>query len=130
MLETSWRALEDAGIDAERLKGSRTGVYAGISNYDNRGLILDAAEDAEPAGSAANLHAVTGTSFNTAIGRVAFALGLEGPAMAVDTACSLSLVAMHQAVSGLQRSETDLALAGFHSSAPSTRGSSDSRSEL
>ena len=52
------------------------------------------------------------SSFNTAIGRVAFALGLEGPAMAVDTACSLSLVAMHQAVSGLQRSETDLALAG------------------
>ena len=112
MLETSWRALEDAGVDAERLKGSRTGVYAGISNYDYRELILDAAEDAEPAGSAANLYAVTGTSFNTAIGRVAFALGLEGPAMAVDTACSSSLVAMHQAVSGLQRSETDLALAG------------------
>ena len=56
---------------------------------------------AEPAGSAADLYAVTGTSFNTAIGWVAFALGLDGPAMAVDTACSSSLVAMHQAVSGL-----------------------------
>ena len=112
MLETSWLALEDAGIDADRLRGSRTGVYAGISNYDYRGLLLEADETGETEGSAANLYTVTGTSFNTAIGRVAFALGLEGPAMAVDTACSSSLVAMHQAVSGLQRGETDLALVG------------------
>ena len=55
MLETSWRALEDAGLDPERLKGSRTGVYAGISNYDYRGLVLDAGETAEPGRSAANL---------------------------------------------------------------------------
>ncbi|MCY4487972.1 MAG: SDR family NAD(P)-dependent oxidoreductase [Deltaproteobacteria bacterium] len=109
MLETSWQALEDAGVDPERLKGTRTGVYAGISNNEYRGLILGASETAEPATS---LYTVTGTSFNTAIGRVAFALGLEGPAMAVDTACSSSLVAMHQAVSGLQRGEADLALAG------------------
>ena len=60
MLETSWRALEDTDVDAERLKGSRTGVYARISNYDYRGLILDAGENAEPAGWAANLYAVTG----------------------------------------------------------------------
>ena len=109
MLETCWRALEDAGMDPDRLKGSRTGVYAGISNNDYRGVILEAGQTAEPA---ASLYTVTGTSFNTAIGRVAFALDLEGPAMAVDTACSSSLVAIHQAVSGLQRSETDLALAG------------------
>ncbi len=109
MLETSWQALEDAGVDPERLRGTRTGVYAGISNNEYRGLILGASETAEPATS---LYTVTGTSFNTAIGRVAFALGLEGPAMAVDTACSSSLVAMHQAVSGLQRGEADLALAG------------------
>ncbi len=109
MLETCWRALEDAGMDPERLKGSRTGVYAGISNNDYRGVILEAGQTTEPA---ASLYTVTGTSFNTAIGRVAFALDLEGPAMAVDTACSSSLVAIHQAVSGLQRSETDLALAG------------------
>ncbi len=109
MLETCWRALEDAGMDPERLKGSRTGVYAGISNNDYRGVILEAGQTAEPA---ASLYTVTGTSFNTAIGRVAFALDLEVPAMAVDTACSSSLVAIHQAVSGLQRSETDLALAG------------------
>ena len=109
MLEVSWQALEDAGIDPEQLRGSRTGVYAGISNYDYRGLILESQDTAEPA---ASLYAVTGTSFNTAIGRVAFALGLTGPAMALDTACSSSLVATHQAVSGLQRGEADLALAG------------------
>ena len=109
MLETCWRALEDAGMDPERLRGSRTGVYAGISNNEYRNLILEVSETAEPA---ASLYTVTGTSFNTAIGRVAYALGLEGPAMAVDTACSSSLVTMHQAVTGLQRGESDLALAG------------------
>ncbi len=109
MLETCWRALEDAGMDPDRLKGSRTGVYAGISNNEYRGLILETTQPDEPA---ASLYSVTGTSFNTAIGRVAFALGLEGPALALDTACSSSLVAIHQAVTGLQRGEADLALAG------------------
>ena len=112
ILETSWRALEDAGIDPERLKDSLTGVYAGISNNDYRGLILEASESAGAAEPAASLYAVTGTSLNTAIGRVAYALGLGGPAMAVDTACSSSLVATHQAVTGLQRGDADLALAG------------------
>ena len=109
MLETSWRALEDAGMDPDRLKGSRTGVYAGISNHDYRSLIMAGREITEPA---ASLYAVSGTSFNTAIGRVAFALDLAGPAMALDTACSSSLVAIHQAVSALQRGDADLALAG------------------
>ena len=109
MLETSWRSLEDAGMNPDRLKGSRTGVYAGISNYDYRSQIMAAGETSEPA---ASLYMVSGTSFNTAIGRVAFALDLTGPAMALDTACSSSLVAIHQAVSGLQRGEADLALAG------------------
>ncbi len=109
MLETSWQALEDAGLDPEQLRGSRSGVYAGISNHEYRSLILEVSETDE---SAASLYSVTGTSFNTAIGRVAFALGLTGPAMAVDTACSSSLVAVHQAVVSLQRREADLALAG------------------
>ncbi len=109
MLETSWQALEDAGVAPDRLKGSRTGVFAGISNNEYRGLILDVSDTAEPATS---LYTVTGTSFNTAIGRVAFALGLEGPAIALDTACSSSLVAVHQAISALLRGEADLALAG------------------
>ena len=59
MLETSWQALEDAGIDADRLQGSRTGAYAGISNYDYRGLLLEADEAGETEGSAANLYTVT-----------------------------------------------------------------------
>ena len=109
MLETCWQAFEDAGMAPERLGGSRTGVYAGISNTDYRGLLLEADSPLEPA---ASLYSVTGTSLNTAIGRVAFALGLQGPAMALDTACSSSLVALHQAVSALQRGEADLALAG------------------
>jgi len=73
MLEVSWQALEDAGIDPDRLKGSRTGVYAGISNNEYRALVLDGNDTTEPA---ASLYSVAGTSFNTAIGRVAFALGL------------------------------------------------------
>ena len=109
MLETGWRALEDAGMDPERLKGSRTGVYGGVSNNEYRSLIMDVSDTAEPATS---LYTVSGTSFNTAVGRVSFALGLEGPAIALDTACSSSLVAIHQAVAGLQRREADLALAG------------------
>ena len=109
MLETSWQALEDACIDPDTLKGSRTGVYGGISNNEYRGLVLATDDTAEPARS---LYSVTGTSFNTAIGRVAYALGLEGPAIALDTACSSSLVAIHQAVAGLERGEADLALAG------------------
>ena len=109
MLEICWHALEDAGIDPNGLKGSRTGVYAGISNNEYRGLILERTRPDEPA---ASLYSVTGTSFNTAIGRVAYALGFEGPALALDTACSSSLVAIHQAIAGLQRREADLALAG------------------
>ncbi|MCY4587225.1 MAG: SDR family NAD(P)-dependent oxidoreductase [Bryobacterales bacterium] len=109
MLETSWQALEDAGVDPERLKGSRTGVFAGISNNEYRGLILSSSDTSEPA---ASLYSVTGTSLNTAIGRVSFVMGLEGPALSIDTACSSSLVAVHQAAVALQRGEADLALAG------------------
>ncbi len=109
MLETSWRALEDAGIDPARLIGSRTGVFAGISNMDYRELVLGSSVTAEPASS---LYSVSGTSINTAIGRVCFALGFQGPAIALDTACSSSLVAIHQAVIGLRRGEADLMLAG------------------
>ena len=107
LLEASWEALEDAGIDAKRLKGSRTGVYAGIASHDYMDLLTAAG-----AGDLAGLHLASGNTGSTAIGRVAFTLGLEGPAMAVDTACSSSLVAVHQAVSGLRNGEADLALAG------------------
>ena len=106
LLETSWLALEDAGVAPSRLRGGRSGVYVGISTSDYSRLIDRAGQ------GIAGLYAATGTSASTAIGRVAFALGLEGPAMAVDTACSSSLVAVHQAAVALQRGEADLALAG------------------
>ena len=109
MLETSWRALEDAGIDPDSLKGTRTGVYGGISRSDYRDMALYSSETSSPAGG---LYAATGCSLNTAMGRVSFALGLEGPAVAIDTACSSSLVAIHQAIGGLQHRDVDLALAG------------------
>ena len=109
MLEMSWRALEDAGIDPEGLRGSRTGVYGGVTHSDYREL---AGGIGNFSGPAASLYAATGTSNNVAIGRVSYALGLQGPAMTVDTACSSSLVAVHQAVSGLRQNEADLALAG------------------
>ena len=108
LLETSWEALEDAGIDPGRLRGSRTGVYAGLSSNDYRDLI--AGHGVEE--GAVGLYVATGNSDSTAIGRIAFTLGLEGPAVAVDTACSSSLVAVHHAAAALQRGEADLVLAG------------------
>uniref|UniRef100_UPI003904CC43 SDR family NAD(P)-dependent oxidoreductase n=1 Tax=Streptomyces sp. PA5.6 TaxID=3035651 RepID=UPI003904CC43 len=91
LLETSWEALERAGIDPLSLKGSSTGVFAGIQYHDY-------------AGSAS-----TGS---IASGRIAYTLGLEGPAISVDTACSSSLVAMHWASRSLRAGECSLALAG------------------
>ncbi len=109
MLEMSWKALEDAGIDPDELRGSRTGVYGGITHSDYREVSGGIGNIASPASS---LYAATGTSNSTAIGRVSYVLGLQGPAISVDTACSSSLVAVHQAISGLRQDESDLALAG------------------
>ena len=109
MLETSWQALEDAGIDPERLKESRTGVYAGISNDEYRMLVVDSNKPAEAAGC---LYALSGTNLNGASGRVSFVLGLRGPAKAVDAACASSMVSVHDAVADLQQGKADLAIAG------------------
>ena len=109
MLETSWQALEDAGIDPDRLKGSRTGVYAGISNDEYRMLVVEADK---PADAASCLYALSGTNLNGAAGRVAFVLGLMGPVKAVDAACASSLVSVHDAVADLQQGKADLAIAG------------------
>ena len=109
MLEVSWQALENAGIDPDRLKGSRTGVYAGISNDEYRMLVVDSEKPAEAAGC---LYALSGTNLNGAAGRVSFVLGVMGPAKAVDAACASSLVSVHDAVADLQAGKADLALAG------------------
>ncbi|MYI06851.1 MAG: SDR family oxidoreductase, partial [Gemmatimonadetes bacterium] len=107
LLETSWAALEDAGIAPDGLRGSRTAVYGGISTGDYETLVAGPGDD-----PSTNIYRSTGTSASTAVGRVAFALGLEGPAVTVDTACSSSLVALHQAAWALRQGEADLALAG------------------
>ena len=109
MLEMSWLALEDAGIDAATLRGSRTGVYAGISNDEYRMLVVDSSRPTEAAGC---LYALSGTNLNGASGRVSFVLGLMGPAKAVDAACASSLVSVHDAVADLQQGKADLAIAG------------------
>ena len=100
LLETTWHALEDAGIDPESLRGSSTGVYAGIGTSEYREVISASGQD--------DLY--FGTSPSLTAGRVAFVLGLEGPAMPVDLACASSLAAVHQAASALRRGEVDLAL--------------------
>ena len=109
MLEVSWQALEDAGIDPARLRGTRTGVYTGISNDEYRMLVVDHNKPPEAAGS---LYALSGTNLNGASGRVSFVLGLMGPAKAVDAACASSLVSVHDAVADLQQGKADLAIAG------------------
>ena len=102
LLETSWQALEDAGMDPGGLKGSRTGVYVGISGSEYREVIARSGEDI----------AVLETAGSVAAGRVAFSLGLMGPAMPLDMTCASSLAAVHEAVAALHRGEVDLALAG------------------
>ncbi|MEV1147334.1 beta-ketoacyl synthase N-terminal-like domain-containing protein, partial [Micromonospora sp. NPDC049799] len=101
LLEVAWEALENAAVPADHLAGRPTGLYVGITGQDYRDWL-----PGEP-----DAYWATGNGHCFAAGRLAYSLGLTGPAMAVDTACSSSLVAVHLAVQALRRGECETAIA-------------------
>ncbi|WP_189336535.1 type I polyketide synthase [Actinoplanes ianthinogenes] len=105
LLELAWETAERAGIDPLSLRGKPVGVFAGSGQQDYEYLLAAAPEAAES-------YLTTATAAAVISGRVAYALGLEGPAVTIDTACSSSLVALHLAATALRRRECSLAFAG------------------
>ena len=105
LLELAWEALEDAGLPPSALRGSRTGVFLGISTSEY-GIMLssDLAQT--------DAHAAAGTSLCLAANRLSFTFGLLGPSLALDTACSSTLVAVHLACQNIRNGECETALAG------------------
>ncbi|MFE6895113.1 acyltransferase domain-containing protein, partial [Streptomyces sp. NPDC057694] len=115
-LESTWEAIEDAGLDAHALKGSRTGVFLGMITQDYGPR---AGEPTAQAGAVEG-HLFLGSTGSVASGRLSYVLGLEGPSLTIDTACSSSLVALHEACQALRIGECDMALAGGVTVMPST----------
>ena len=105
-LEEAWKAIENAGYAGESLSETRCGVYVGLMNTDYEDLLTQAHALTPKA------HELTGTASSILASRIAYHLNLRGPALAVDTACASSLVAIHLACRALQLGEIDMALAG------------------
>ena len=105
LLEVSWEALENAGIAPHKLRGSKTGVFVGISSNDYSRLQFSNQRTSDA-------YFGTGNAFSIAANRLSYLMDFRGPSLAIDTACSSSLVAVHQACQSLRRNECQLALAG------------------
>ena len=103
-LRVAWRALEDAGINPDELTGHDVGVYLGASVT---GYGPDMAQFSMHSG-----HLLPGTALSVISGRIAYTLGLAGPALTVDTSCSSALSALHLAVQAIRTGDADMALAG------------------
>ena len=106
LLEVAWETLEHAGIAPDSMQGSSTGVYVGVCNSDYAQLLMEGNEDEF------DMYLSTGNASSVVSGRLAYVLGLQGPAITVDTACSSSLVAVHLAVQALRTESCRMALAG------------------
>ncbi|WP_344285704.1 polyketide synthase, partial [Actinomadura napierensis] len=105
LLETAWETIENAHINPTTLHGTRTGIFTGVMYADYAARLTTIPTPHEG-------HLANGSAPSIASGRLAYTLGLQGPALTIDTACSSSLVALHLARQSLHNNECDLALAG------------------
>ncbi|MCP4152751.1 MAG: amino acid adenylation domain-containing protein, partial [bacterium] len=107
LLEVSYEALESAGLELSKLRGSNTGVFVGISTLDYASLHIFSGSVKD-----INAYSLYGFLHSAACGRLSYFYDFNGPSMVLDTACSSSLMALHEAIKHLEHGDTDLALAG------------------